>query len=137
MKNVILGIYGIFLIVAVSMLGLCMYDIQARENEMNRCLSGIVQRNLEAYYVPEFARSEANLTKSGADLDEEVEMRLCREVEAAITSDSALDIQVVCCDMNRGILSVAVTETYATPFCAQVSRTYHRTAIVDRREAEK
>lgn len=129
MKHVILGVYGIFLMVALTMLGLTVYGMQSRENEMNNCLSRIVRDTLEENYVPHFLQDE--LEGKG---DDEVAAELKRRVGEAIHTDSEVEIDVICCDMKKGILSVAVTESYNTPLGTRTEREYRRTAIVDRKE---
>lgn len=132
MKNVILGAYGIFLIVASAMLGLTVYGMQSRENEMNRCLSRIVADTLEENYVPHFLQDETE-----GKGDEEVAEELKQRIGEAIHTDSEVEVDVVCCDMKKGIVSVAVTESYDTPLGTRTEREYRRTAIVDRKEWEK
>ena len=129
MKQVILGVYGIFLMVAMTMLGLTVYGMQSRENEMNNCLSRIVRDTLEENYVPHFLQDE--LEGKG---DDEVAAELKRRIGEAIHTDSEVEIDVICCDMKKGILSVAVTESYNTPLGTRTEREYRRTAIVDRKE---
>lgn len=129
MKHVILGVYGIFLMVALTMLGLTVYGMQSRENEMNNCLSRIVRDTLEENYVPHFLQDE--LEGKG---DDEVAAELKRRIGEAIHTDSEVEIDVICCDMKKGILSVAVTESYNTPLGTRTEREYRRTAIVDRKE---
>lgn len=129
MKHVILGVYGIFLVVALTMLGLTVYGMQSRENEMNNCLSRIVRDTLEENYVPHFLQDE--LEGKG---DDEVAAELKRRIGEAIHTDSEVEIDVICCDMKKGILSVAVTESYNTPLGTRTEREYRRTAIVDRKE---
>lgn len=129
MKHVILGVYGIFLMVALTMLGLTVYGMQSRENEMNNCLSRIVRDTLEENYVPHFLQDE--LEGKG---DDEVAAEMKRRIGEAIHTDSEVEIDVICCDMKKGILSVAVTESYNTPLGTRTEREYRRTAIVDRKE---
>lgn len=129
MKNVILGAYGIFLIIALTMLSLTVYGMQSRENEMNRCLSGIVRDTLEENYVPHFLQDEAE-----GKGDDEVATELKQRIGEAIHTDSEVEIDVTCCDMEKGILSVVVTESYSTPLGTRTKRVYRRTAIVDRKE---
>lgn len=129
MKHVILGVYGIFLMVALTMLGLTVYGMQSRENEMNNCLSRIVRDTLEENYMPHFLQDE--LEGKG---DDEVAAELKRRIGEAIHTDSEVEIDVICCDMKKGILSVAVTESYNTPLGTRTEREYRRTAIVDRKE---
>ncbi|MDD6504888.1 MAG: hypothetical protein PUF45_05570 [Lachnospiraceae bacterium] len=129
MKQVILGVYGIFLMVAMTMLGLTVYGMQSRENEMNNCLSRIVMDTLEENYVPHFLQNELEGKR-----DDEVAAELKRRIGEAIHTDSEVEINVICCDTKKGILSVAVTESYNTPLGIRTEREYRRTAIVDRRE---
>ena len=52
MKNVVLGIIGCLIVVYTAMLGLSVYNVTVRENQMEKCLSLALSGAMNRYYEP-------------------------------------------------------------------------------------
>ena len=50
MKNMVLGILGIFIGIYTIVVSLSIYSMQTRKNELENCLSQVVKHTLETYY---------------------------------------------------------------------------------------
>ncbi len=127
MKTVILGMIGGFLIIYTTVTGLTVYEIQSRENEVQNALSEIVVDTLSEYYVPEFLRDSDYEPKQM----ETIELEICEELSRRISSDSRVEVTIIACDMDTGILSVRVDEAYQLPDGSERVWAFAKTAIVD------
>lgn len=130
MKNVLLGMIGGFLILYTAVISLSIYSISTRKNELENCLSQIVEDVLEANYVPEELRSEETRIAGRADIEQQVR----DAVGLRIPSDSELQITILACDMEKGILSVRVDESYTMPNGATRNWYCAKTAVIDRKK---
>ncbi len=128
MKNVILGITGGFLAVYMVILSLSLYGIQTRKNELENCLAQITEGFLEEHYVPEVLRTEQTSFLS----KEEAAQMLREEIAMRISSDTQVQTEVLACDMEKGLLSVRVTERFSLPGGRQKTLVFAKTAIIDR-----
>ncbi|MCI7321763.1 MAG: hypothetical protein MR508_00400 [Lachnospiraceae bacterium] len=102
MKNIILGFTGCMLAICMVISCLSIYSISVRKNELENCTSQVVEQNLKTYY------------RSGKESGEVVEA-LRQEFMLRLGSASQLSIDVKACDMEKGILSVRVSETFTLP----------------------
>ena len=127
MKNIILGIIGTFLVIYTAVISLTVYGVQSRKNEVENVLSGIVTETLAEYYVPEILRDEKYVPANRTV----VENTLSEELLRRITSDSDVQITIIACDMDKGILSARVDETYFLPNGTKKTWSFAKTAIVD------
>lgn len=127
MKNIILGIIGGFLIIYTAVIGLIVYGIQSRENEVQNALSEIVVDTLADYYVPEFLRDDDYEPESAETIAQEITEELLRR----ISSDSEVAVTVIACDLDKGLLSVRVDEAYQLPNGSTRVWAFAKTAIVD------
>jgi hypothetical protein len=127
MKNAVLGIIGAIMIVYTAVIGLTIYGIQSRKNEVENVLSQIVVDTLKEHYVPEILRDTDYRPDPPADIEAEIR----DELALRITSDTEVTITILACDMDKGILSVRVDETYYLFNRAERNFTYAKTAIVD------
>jgi hypothetical protein len=127
MKNAVLGIIGGLLIIYTAVIALTIYGIQTRKNEVENVLSQIVVDTLKEHYVPEILRD----IDYRPDLPSDIEAEIRDELALRITSDTEVRVTVLACDMDNGILSVRVDETYYLFNGAERNYSYAKTAIVD------
>ena len=133
MRNIIFGMIGTVMLGYSVLICFCIYGIQLREHEMNNRISQVVAANLEAYYVPDFLREEGYADKLPG-IEQRVRNQVNQELEACSTFDSEIHSQVTCLDLDKGILSVVVEESYGIPTGNTMTRQYSRTAIMERNE---
>lgn len=115
------------MIIYTAVISLTIYGIQSRENEVQNALSEIVVDTLSEYYVPEILRGSGYVPEETEEIEREIREELLRR----ISSDTTVRVTVIACDMEKGILSVRVDETYQLPNGAQKVWAYAKTAIVD------
>jgi hypothetical protein len=90
-------------------------------------LSQIVVDTLREHYVPESLREP----DYRPDLQRDIEAEIRDELALRITSDTEVSVTILACDMDKGILSVRVDETYYLFNRAERNYSYAKTAIVD------
>jgi hypothetical protein len=127
MKNVVLGMIGGILIIYTAVIALTIYGIQARKNEVENVLSQVVVDTLKEHYVPEMLRD----LDYGPDSAESIGEEIRRELDGRIMSDSEVTVTILSCDMDKGILSVRVDESYRLFNGTQRKWSFSKTAIVD------
>jgi hypothetical protein len=127
MKNAVLGIIGGLLIIYTAVIALTIYGIQTRKNEVENVLSQIVVDTLKEHYIPEILRD----TDYRPDLPTDIEAEIRDELALRITSDTDVTITILACDMDKGILSVRVDETYYLFNGVERNYSHSKTAIVD------
>lgn len=132
MKNIILGIFGAFLAVYTAIMGLCMYNIYARKDELDNCLSEVLESIMEEYYVGDCF---VNFKNQYSD----VQIQKCVEEALRLRTnlDSDMEITFLACDMEKGILSVAVKESFPLPNGKTKTISAKKTLISDRTEEAK
>ena len=110
MKNVILGIIGCFVIIYTTLLSLEVYSINVRKNEIDKSISYVLQKTMRDYYQ-KYELCPRNYEIS----DSTVTFEVTEEIKDRLKSDSEKSIDVIVCDMNKGIISVRVTEKFLLP----------------------
>ncbi len=128
MKNVILGIIGIFIVIYTVLISLSIYSVQSRKNELENCLSQVVEYVLEENYRPKEMLYGTGIPKSNEEIAKEIE----KLIRMRISSDTMVDVYILECDMEKGILSVRIEETYILPNGKIRTDSYAKTAIIDR-----
>ena len=97
MKNIILGVIGIFITFYTLLLGLNILYVQTQKNQLEKHVSRIVKNTLES----EYQKGEEAF----------VEELLLEEITAAVsTKNASLEIKVQGIDLEKGFLSVKVTK---------------------------
>ena len=109
MKNTILGIVGIFITIYTIAIGLEVYNIQVRKNQLDNSISRIVQKTLEEYYQGDNTQAKQALE---------------RGIYESLHPNAKIEIEVLALDMKKGIISVVVTEEYR-----QMNGTIRREAV--------
>lgn len=118
MRNVILGILGCIIAIYTIASCLSIYSISARKNEMENCVSQVLEKNLNRYYASDVSNGE-------------VEACVRQELLERMYSSSELSIQIKACDMSTGILSVCVKEQFTLPGGRQKTLVCDKTILVE------
>lgn len=118
MKNLILGLIGAFITLYTILIGINLLMIQTRQNEMDRQVSRIVRQVLETQY------------QTG---DEEVvKQMLLQEIRSAISKDKNVRIEILAMDLQKGLLSVKVTQEVKLLNGRKRELVVEKTAIIER-----
>ncbi|MBQ1993235.1 MAG: hypothetical protein II243_02095 [Lachnospiraceae bacterium] len=131
MKNMIVGIFGCFLLIYTVILSLGIYSITTRRNEVDNCLASCLESAMRRYY-------EVNMyTPGGAGQDNNVdsstvEEMLVDDIEERLNSDSDVETTVYVCDMQKGIISAKVEEKFELPGGIEKIISCTKTIIADR-----
>lgn len=119
MKNIILGIIGVFITLYTLLHGLNLMYIQTQKNELENQVSRIVKNTLEAEY------------QSGDEVL--VEHILLAEISSVISAKSGeLEIIVQGIDLQKGFLSVKVIKRMELLNGKEKEIMVEKTAIMDR-----
>jgi len=118
-KNIILGLIGIFISFYTLLIGLNILFVQTQKNELEKQVSRIVKNTLEN----EYQKGE----------DSFVERMLVQElVEVLSTERSRLEIEVQGIDLEKGFLSVKVTKHVEMLNGREKTIMVEKTAIMER-----
>ncbi len=118
MKNIILGIVGCMIAIYTIVSCLSIYSISTRKNEMENCISQVLEYHLNRYYATETS-------------DMEVEALVRQEIRRQLHAASRVSIDVKSCDMVSGIISVAVKEDFILPGGFHKSISCDKTILVE------
>ena len=121
MKNIMIGAVGCIVIIYMVLIQLSVYAGNIRENELENGISESCMQTLKKYY-------------GGNDVD--AERDVTGRIRKRLSSDSEVNIEVLVCDMTKGILSVSVDETFRYPNGNMRTITGKKTAIMERRAAD-
>ena len=127
MKNIILGISGGLVLIYTIVICLTIYGNSSRSNEVEYALSQVVMSTLKENYVAVAMRDAAYQPATEEAVLKEVQEKLLSYVD----SDTNVSVSLRACDMEKGILSVSVKETYKTPLGQKKEACYEKTAIVE------
>ena len=118
-KNIIVGLIGIFISLYTLLIGLNILFVQTQKNELEKQVSRIVKNTLEN----EYQKGE----------DSFVEQMLVQElVEVLSTERSRLEIEVQGIDLEKGFLSVKVTKHVEMLNGREKTIMVEKTAIMER-----
>ena len=137
MKNIFLGIIGMFLLLDTAVLQLGMFQIYSRKNEINNCLSEVLESTLNDHYYtmedknPGVCETVSEESLPGYLSEEEIAVQVTEDLKLRLKSDLDLKITILACDMEKGILSVEVTETFLLPDGSKKEVSGKKTVIVD------
>lgn len=116
MKNTILGILGVFIAIYTIAIGMEAYNAQVRKNQLDNTVSRVVQEVLEAHYT-------GNDTQARQNLEE--------RIHDSLHSDAEIKIEILALDMEKGIISIIVTEEYRQMNGNIRTESVSKTAIVE------
>ncbi len=121
MKNIIVGILGCMIVVCTIVACLGIYSISSRKNEMENCVSQILEQNLYRYYGTELGNTE-------------VAAIVRQEILEQLHAKSQASVEIRACNMEEGLLSVCVTEQFMMPGGKTKRISCEKTILVDRVE---
>lgn len=123
MKNIFLGIVGIFITIYLVLIGLDIYTVKTKENTLEQVVSQSVENTLESQYA------------SGSK--EVVNVLLEMDIGAAVSDESKVTIDVQVVDLEKGLLSVVVSEDIKLITGHEKTITVEKTAIVERMDTDQ
>lgn len=119
MKNIMLGIIGIFVTLYTVMIGLNILYFQTQKNQLEKHVSRIVKNILEA----EYQTGEESYVKQ----------MLSQEIKNVISEEKGnLEIEVQGIDLEKGFLSVRVIKRVEMLNGKEKTIVVEKTAIMDR-----
>lgn len=118
MKNVLIGIVGGMILVYMVVIQISLYTESVRQNELNQCVADVTMQVLKG------CRNQT---------DEAAQKILTDRIRERLPSDSEVQIDVLACDMQKGIVSAKVKEQFLYPNgkCGSVQAS--RTAIAEKK----
>lgn len=112
MKNVILGMIGMLIALYTAVIALGIYGIYARKDELDNSLAEVMESVMQQHYrsagLAEFTGEE----RDAAAVNAAVESEIREELALRLASDSRIEVHIVACDMEQGILAVLVSESF-------------------------
>ncbi len=127
MKHVILSMVGMLIIFYTITIGFSVLSTQTRKNELENNLARIVEVTLENYYLNGYGEAELS----------ELQQNLINEIEESLGEDADVLVQIQAFDMQKGIISVRVEESYQQFNGKTKILSCEKTAIVEKRNPEK
>lgn len=119
MKNIMLGMIGLFVTLYTLLAGLDILYLQTQKNQLEKHVSRIVKNTLEMQY------------QTGEE--EIVEAMLLQEIREAVSSKNAtLEVEVQGIDLQKGLLSVKVTKHVEMLNGREKTIVVEKTAILER-----
>ena len=112
MKNIVLGMIGAAVMVYLIVFCLSVYSITSRKNEVENCISQVLEQNLLHYY-------------GGAYSDADVKVAVTQDLIARLQTD------VHICDMKQGILSATIKEEFYLPIGSSKTIICNKTVIAE------
>lgn len=138
MKNIFLGIIGMCLILYTAVLELGMVQIYSRKNEINNCLAEVLESTLkDHYYIPGNQNNGVCAAIPRENIEslkdnEEIAKQVTEDLRLRLGADSDIEIRILACDMEKGILSAQVTELFLLPTGREKMVSGKKTVIVER-----
>ena len=120
MKNILLGLIGVMITVYTLLIGLNILTIQVHKNQLEKNLSRVVKNVLEG--------------EMGQASEESIQQMICEEVSDVIQEKGDLVVEILALDLQKGILSVRITERITTITGNEKEIVLEKTAILERGE---
>lgn len=102
MKNMILGMVGGAVAIYLLMFCLSVYSISVRKNEMENCISQVLEQNLLNYYGSE-------------STDAEVKTTVVQDLSERLQADSKVQINVHTCNIKQGFFLWIYAKSFIFP----------------------
>jgi len=118
MKNILLGLIGVMITVYTLLIGLNILTVQSHKNQLERNLSRVVKNVLEG----EFEQSS----------EDSILQMIEEEVSDVMQEKGKREVEILALDLQKGILSVRVTEYITTIVGTQKEIVIEKTALVER-----
>lgn len=119
MKNVILAIIGVFITIYTLLMGLNILYVQTQKNQLEKQVSRIVKKTLEA----EYQKGEETFVE---------ELILQEITDVVSTKRTQLDVEIQGIDLEKGFLSVKVTKRVEMLNGREKAIVVEKTAIMER-----
>ena len=124
MKNVVFGIIGAFIALYLILISVTIYSVYTRKNKLEHVVSDSIKNTMDTYY---------DLEKDEALLDSaSVKVIVVEDIEERLCDAPGLSVDVLACDMDKGIISVRVSEKIKLPTGKRKKLWVSKTIIVDR-----
>ena len=118
MKNILLGLIGVMITVYTLLIGLNILTVQSHKNQLERNLSRVVKNVLEGEYEQ--------------PSEESILQMIQEEVSDVMQEKGKREVEILTMDLQKGILSVRVTEYITTIVGTQKEIVIEKTALVER-----
>lgn len=126
MKNAVLGIVCSLILIYTLVLSLSAYSVCIRKNQMEKTISSVLMSAMNKYYKPNMY----SMDKLSID-DMQVEKEIIENIELQLDSASQLEAVVYVCDMQKGIISAKVKESFKLPMGQVKELTCSKVIIAD------
>lgn len=118
MKNIILGMIGGAVAIYLVVFCLSVYSISARKNEMENCISQVLEQNMIHFY-------------GNTDNDVEVKQAVTQDLITRLQADSKIVVDVYTCDMKNGIIAATIREEFYLPIGTRKNIACTKTVIAE------
>ena len=127
MKNVTLGLVGTVLVIYVTVIALSILQVSMHRHELNRAVTQTMRQMMLCYYATNALTGEIVYSNDYVQAEAETEIRdRLRGQELAI--------HFYACDMEKGLLSMEVSETLHLPSGYDRTICCEKTILSDRKE---
>ena len=123
MKNIIFILLGFYITMYTMAIGNGILSAGIRKNELENCVSRIVTQALEYGY--------------GQSSQEMVKQRIISDLRDSFGMERNLEVTILANDMEKGVLSVRVTENYRQVNGKERQISCEKTAIVEKKYLEQ
>lgn len=118
MKNILLGLIGVMITIYTLLIGLNILTVQSHKNQLEKNLSRVVKNVLEGEY--------------GQASEESIQRMIQEEVSDVMQDKGQRVVEILALDLQKGILSVRVTEYITTIVGTQKEIVVEKTALIER-----
>ena len=122
MKNVVLGVIGCLIVLYTAMLGLSVYNMTVRENQMEKSLSLALSGAMNRYYEPNMYIVDKKPVSSY-----DVEKAVIEDINERLTAIATVYV----CDMEKGIISAGIEEEFKLPTGVTKKISCKKTIVAD------
>lgn len=117
-KNIILGMIGVFISIYTLLIGLDILMYQTSKNQIEKQVSRIVKHVLETNYQ----RDDVEMVKQ----------MMTEEILSSFSKNGTIKVEIEAIDLEKGLLSVSVTKQIQMLNGKEKEIRIEKTAIVDR-----
>lgn len=114
----------------LSILGLLIYNQQIRKNELDKIVSSVAKATLLEYYKPWEYLGEEQLQRK----ENQARVQLEEEIRRRCETNTERKIEIKMLDLEKGLVSVKVEETYHLPGGKNKQLQLQKTILMDKPE---
>ena len=118
MKNAILGVIGAFVLIYTTIISLGVYNTSTRYDKMENVLSQVLKQTLEDGF--------------GKENTKEQQEQLIEDIKYRLGSDGTVNVDIHCMDLQKGIISVTVEQSFVQINGSRKTLDWTKTVIMDR-----